>query len=62
MNQHYVIIPKTAWRKLYSFYKGGPIFKRKVYMDEQRNSSIFELYPIYLTGILCKHFFLLYLK
>ena len=45
LDTHYVLVPEAAWKKLHSWYGGGPEFARKVVaMGDSRQLKI-ELYP-----------------
>ncbi|KAL4466051.1 hypothetical protein ABPG74_004288 [Tetrahymena malaccensis] len=53
-NNDYVIIPEKAWEKLFSWYSGGPTFKRKRIVDIQKNYKTVELYPPLVIGYKCR--------
>ena len=49
VNHDYVLIPKKAWDKLFSWYGGGPVFKRKI-LQSSKKRKLVELYPPLLWG------------
>ncbi len=54
VNKDIVLIPEATWKLLFEWYKGGPVFERRVIMNSQQVPSI-ELYPPVITAILCSN-------
>lgn len=53
-NHDYIVIPEEAWKKLYAWYGGGPMFKRRRMVDLAKNFMTIELYPPLLICYHCK--------
>jgi hypothetical protein len=53
LNHEFVLVPKSTWAQLISWYGGGPIFKRNSFPDERRGITIVDLYPIYCLCFKC---------
>ncbi len=43
---NYVAVPKAAWEKLYSWYGGGPVFRRSVIGQGRSEQAVIEMYPL----------------